>query len=86
MKNTNWIIEQCLLILQRNDVKEEVKTLLSPVIELMLVQIYPYIYISLLLVVISFLLHLGIFLILLRNKYFIKYILSFILIRTGIFS
>lgn len=74
MKNTNWIIEQCLLILQRNDVKEEVKTLLSPVIELMLVQIYPYIYISLLLVVISFLLHLGIFLILLRNKYFIKYI------------
>jgi len=66
------IINQCLLILKRNDVKEELKNLLSPLIDLILVQIYPYIYLSLIFVIISFLLHLGIFVLLLRNKTLIK--------------
>lgn len=66
------IINQCLLILKRNDVKEELKNLLSPLIDLILVQIYPYIYLSLIFVIISFLLHLGIFVLLLRNKTIFK--------------
>jgi hypothetical protein len=66
------IINQCLLILKRNDVKEELKNLLSPLIDLILVQINPYIYLSLIFVIISFLLHLGIFVLLLRNKTLIK--------------
>jgi|TARA_Y100000389_G_scaffold165645_1_gene169910 hypothetical protein len=66
------IINECLLILKRNDVKEELKNLLSPLIDLILVQIYPYIYLSLIFVIISFLLHLGIFVLLLRNKTFFK--------------
>ena len=61
------IIEQCLVILKREDVKEELKNLLSPLIDLILIQIYPYIYLSLMFVLISFLLHLGIFVLLLRN-------------------
>jgi hypothetical protein len=64
------IIEQCLVILKREDVKEELKKLLSPLIDLILIQIYPYIYLSLMFVLISFLLHLGIFVLLLRNKSF----------------
>ena len=64
------IIEQCLVILKREDVKEELKNLLSPLIDLILIQIYPYIYLSLMFVLISFLLHLGIFVLLLRNKSF----------------
>ena len=68
MKDT--IIEQCLLILKRDDVKRELKSLLAPLIELILIEIYPYIYLSLIFVVISFLLHLGIFVLLMRNKSF----------------
>ena len=64
------IIEQCLVILKRDDVKTELKNLLSPLIDLILVQLYPYVYLSLMFVLISFLLHLGIFILLLRNKPF----------------
>ena len=53
------IINQCLLILKRNDVKEELKNLLSPLIDLILVQINPYIYLSLIFVIISFLCEWG---------------------------
>ena len=73
MKDT--IIEQCLLILKREDVKTELKTLLTPLLELIIIEIYPYIYLSLIFVIISFILHLGIFILLLRNRgIFQKYI------------
>lgn len=64
------IINECLIILKRDDVKKEFKILLSPLIDLVLMKIYPYLYLSLLFVLISFLLHLGIFILLFRNKFF----------------
>jgi hypothetical protein len=64
------MIEQCLNILKREDVKSELKMLLSPLIDVIIGNIYPYIYLSLVFVIISFLLHLGIFILLLRNKPF----------------
>ncbi len=64
------IIEQCLLILRRDDVKKEIKKMITPLIELLLIEIYPYLYVSLIFVIISFLLHLGIFILLARNKLF----------------
>ncbi|MDB4342630.1 hypothetical protein OAA07_00115 [bacterium] len=66
MKNT--LIDQCLEIIRRDDVKNELKNLMTPLIEAILVEIYPYIYLSLIFVIISFLLHLGIFILLIRNK------------------
>ena len=66
MKNT--LIDQCLEIIRRDDVKHELKNLMTPLIEAILVEIYPYIYLSLIFVIISFLLHLGIFILLIRNK------------------
>jgi len=66
------LINQCLNILKRDDVKTEFKNLMSPLINMILVEIYPYIYLSLILVIISFLLHLGIFVLLLRNKFNMK--------------
>ena len=62
------IIEQCLQILKREDVKTELKHLMTPLIDLILSEIYPYIYLSLIFVIISFLLHLGIFILLMRTK------------------
>ena len=62
------LIDQCLEILRRNDVKSELKNLMAPLIDMILVELYPYIYLSLIFVIVSFLLHLGIFILLLRNK------------------
>jgi hypothetical protein len=62
------IIHKCLEILKRQDIKNEIKTIMSPIIDLILKEIYPYIYISLIFVMISFLLILAIFILLLRNK------------------
>ena len=63
------IIEQCLLILSRDDVKKEMKELFKPIVSLIVQEIYPYIYLSLVFVLISFLLILGIFYLLLRSNF-----------------
>jgi hypothetical protein len=68
----NSLIQECIGVLKRDDVKKEVKTFVSPIIDLILVQIYPYLYLCMMFVIISFLLHLGIFILLLRNKTFIS--------------
>ena len=62
------IIHKCLEILKRKDIKNEIKIIMSPIIDLILKEIYPYIYISLIFVMISFFLILAIFILLLRNK------------------
>lgn len=61
-------VAMCLNVLKRDDVKKELKHLASPLIEPILDHLYPYIYISLVFVIISFFLHLGIFILLVRNK------------------
>jgi hypothetical protein len=61
-------IQQCFEILKRPDVKKEVSNFVKPIVNLMLQEIYPYIYLSLIFVTISFLLILGIFILLLRNN------------------
>jgi hypothetical protein len=62
------MVDLCLAVLRRSDVKGELKTLLSPLVDPILDQLYPYIYLSLLFVIISFFLHLGILFLLVRNR------------------
>lgn len=62
------IIEQCLNVLERKDVKKKFRDLMEPLIEMLLKDIYPYIFISIILVFMSFLIILGIFILLLRYK------------------
>jgi len=66
------LIEQCLVILKREDVKNELKQLMKPMIDLIVQELYPYIFLSIVFVFISFLLILGIFVLLLRNKILTK--------------
>ena len=66
------VIEHCLAVLKRDDVKEELKQLMKPMIDLIIQELYPYIFLSIIFVFISFLLILGIFILLLRNKMLIK--------------
>lgn len=67
------IINECLNVLKKKEVKDELKELMKPLIEMLIQEIYPYIFLSIIFVIISFLLILGIFILLLRNKHsFIK--------------
>ena len=68
MKNT--LINECIDLLKRDDVKSEFKNFMNPIVDLILVQVNPYLYLCMMFVIISFLLHLGIFILLLRNKSF----------------
>ena len=68
LKNT--IIQECINVLKREDVKTEFKISIAPVVDIILAQINPYLYLCMMFVIISFLLHLGIFVLLLRNKSF----------------
>lgn len=62
------ILNYCLNLLKREDVKNELKYLMKPMLDVIIQEIYPYIFLSLIFVVISFLLILGIFVLLLRYK------------------
>ena len=63
------IIEQCLQVMKRDDVKRELKQMFHPVIDVIMQEIYPYIYLSVIFVIISFLLTLGIFVLLMRTSF-----------------
>lgn len=63
------IIKQCLTFIKREDVKEEFKNLLRPMMEMILHEIYPYLYISLVFLLVNFILILGILVLLMRNFY-----------------
>ena len=67
----NFLIKQCLDILKTEDVRNEIKVLFSPVTDLILYEIYPYIYVIIFLVFLIFILILAILILLialLRNK------------------
>ena len=66
------IVNECLNVLHREDVKKEFKDLMKPLIDMLIKEIYPYIFLSIIFVFISFLLILGIFILLLRNKMFLS--------------
>lgn len=68
MSIKDQFIQECLNLFRREDVKKEFKTLMQPLIGLLLQEIYPYIFLSLMFVIICFLLILGIFILLVRNK------------------
>ena len=65
------LVQQCLDILKRDDIKNEFKMLLKPVIDFILYEINPYIYIVVALIFLIFIMILAILVILislLRNK------------------
>ena len=65
------LVQQCLDILKRDDIKNEFKMLLKPVIDFILYEINPYIYITVSLVFLIFIMILAILVILimlLRNR------------------
>ena len=73
------LVQQCLDVLKRDDIKNEFKMLLKPVIDFILYEINPYIYITVALVFLIFVMILAILIILimlLRNKQIIPKIFN----------
>lgn len=70
------IVQQCLDILKREDIKNQFKQLLKPVIDFILYEIRPYIYIIVILVFLMFIMILAILIVLvllIRNKKFVEH-------------
>lgn len=68
MKDT--FVQQCLDLLKREDIKTEFKKLLKPVIDFILYEINPYIYITVSLVFIIFIMILAILIMLILHFWF----------------
>lgn len=70
------LINDCISLFQREDIKNNIKNIIYPIIQPLinnlLKEINPYIYLSLIFVFISFLLHLGIFILLIKNRIYYK--------------
>ena len=49
------IVNECLNVLNREDVKKELKNIMRPLIDMLIKEIYPYIFLSIIFVFISFL-------------------------------
>lgn len=65
------LVQQCLDILKRDDIKTEIKSAFKPVIDIVLYQINPYIYLTISLIFLIFIMFLSILIILIllmRNK------------------
>ena len=48
------IINECLNTLKRDDVKDQIKDLMRPLVDMIIAQLYPYIFLSIIFVSISF--------------------------------
>lgn len=75
-KFKDYIVNECIKIVKRDEIKQEVKNLLKPIMNLILQRLYPYIYLSIIFVFLNFLLILGVFLLLLRYNKYIKNIIK----------
>lgn len=62
-------MNQCVKVIEDKNMNRELNKLFRPLIDLILIEIYPYVYISLTFIIICFLLILGIFIILIRSNY-----------------
>ena len=74
----NSLLKMCIDILKTDDIRTEIKQIFSPVTDLIMFQIYPYIYFIIFLVLLIFILILAILILLvltLRNNQLITKIL-----------
>lgn len=73
------LVEQCLEILKREDVKNECKSIFKPVMDFIFYELKPYIYVTIALVFVIFIMNLAtliLFLLILRNKSFVTRFLT----------
>lgn len=62
------IAEQCMAALQRDDVKGEIRSWMAPVADAVLGEMYPYLYLAGVFLVVAFLLQLATFVVVVRSR------------------
>jgi len=65
---SNSILSKCVEILKKDEIKNDLKTIIRPLVEILLDQLYPYLFILLLFIITNFILLLGIFLTLIKTR------------------
>lgn len=65
----NIIYTEIMDILKNEDIKLQIRNLFKPIIDMLLADIYPYIMLSMVFVIISFFIILGNFILLLRSRF-----------------
>jgi uncharacterized membrane protein (DUF106 family) len=63
------LIQECVNIVKRKDIKEEINELVKPILEMLLSELYPYLYILIIFIVLCFLISLINLILLYRGKY-----------------
>ena len=62
------LLEYCSNLLKQDDIKKEIRNIITPLIELIFLEISPFIYLFLCLIILTFIINLIIFIILLKKK------------------
>ena len=69
MKKTNPMLDQCIKFLKSDEIKHEIKEIIKPIMEYFFKEIYVYLLFFIFFILASFLLHLGVLILLIRyNK------------------
>jgi len=63
-----FMVKQCLELLNRKDIKEEIKEFIRPMINLVVQELYPYMFVCVVFSIVSFLMTLCIFIILIKKN------------------
>ena len=69
MVKTTSFLHECLSLMDTEEFKNEMKIFLRPIIDIIIQEIQPYIYLTIIFISLCFLLILGIFVLLIHNKY-----------------
>jgi len=67
--NKKSFLHEMVAYLESEDVKKELHLMLRPIIDIIIQEIQPYIYLTIIFISLCFLLILGIFILLIHNKY-----------------
>ena len=63
------IIQECVNVIKRQDVKEEINLLVKPILEMLLNEVYPYLYILIIFMVLCFIISFINLILLYKGKY-----------------
>jgi uncharacterized membrane protein (DUF106 family) len=63
------IIQECVNIIKRKDIKEEINALVKPILEMLLNELYPYLYILIIFIVLCFIISVINLVLIYRGKY-----------------
>ena len=66
------LIQECVNIIKRKDIKDEIKELVKPILEMLLNEVYPYLYLLIIFIILCFFINVINLILLYRIKFLQK--------------